>query len=166
VGKINRPKIDIPKTKIEWMLDIVGYIALTSMVVLLLMNWSSLPDKVPAHFGATGEVDRWGSKMELLIIPGIAVFLHVFMMIIEKVPETHNYPARLNESNARAFYTNSRQTLNYLKNLIDVMFAYTVYNSISIALGSKSTLGWPFFIILGLIIIVTIWKTVKMFKIK
>ena len=166
MGNNNRPKIDIPKTKIEWLLNIIGYIALTSMVVLLLMNWSNLPDEVPAHFGATGEVDRWGSKMELLIIPGIAIVLHVFMMIIERVPETHNYPPRFNESNARAFYTNSRQIMNYLKNLIDVMFAYTVYNSISIALGSKSTLGWPFFVILGLIIIVTIWKTVKMFKIK
>ena len=146
MGKINRPKIDIPKTKLEWFFDIVGYIALASMVVFLLVNWSSLPHEVPAHFGATGEVDRWGSKMELLIIPGIAIFLHVFMTIIERVPETHNYPARFNESNARVFYTNSRQTINYLKNLIDVMFAYTVYNSISIALGSKSTLGWPFFV--------------------
>ncbi|MBQ8966540.1 MAG: SdpI family protein [Ruminococcus sp.] len=28
-----------------------------------------LPDKVPAHYGVTGEPDRWGSKYELFIFP-------------------------------------------------------------------------------------------------
>lgn len=166
MGSLNRPKLHIPKTKLEWLLDIIGYIALVSMVLFIAINWSKLPDEVPAHFGVTGEVDRWGSKMELLIIPGITIFLHIILTVVEKRPEVHNYPARFNESNASVFYKNSRQTVNYLKNIINMLFAYTVYTTVSIALGEEPTLGWPFFVLIALTIFVVIWKVVKMSKIK
>lgn len=161
-----RPKIAIPKTKSEWLMDIVGYVALAVMLAVLIMNWGALPNEIPAHFDASGNVDRWGSKMELLILPGIGIGMHFFFMIIEKFPETHNYPARLNESNMEAFYTNSRQILNYMRNIINVLFTYIVYRSVAIALGDEATIGWPFFGILIVLFVVLIWKIVKHIRIK
>lgn len=73
-----RPKIEIPKTKSEWLMDILGYIALALMLAVLFMNWRELPSEVPAHFGGNGDVDRWGSKWELLILPGIGIAMHIF----------------------------------------------------------------------------------------
>ncbi len=32
-----------------------------------------LPDRVPLHYNFAGEIDRWGSKWELLLLPGIVV---------------------------------------------------------------------------------------------
>jgi uncharacterized membrane protein len=161
-----RPKIHIEKTKLEWLADTIGYVSLACMVGILLFNWNSLPDQVPAHYGATGEVDRWGSKYELLILPIIAVFLQLFLMKFEKFPENHNYPARINESNARDFYLNSRQLLNYTKNIINILFAYIVWKTVEIANGADISIGWPFYAILALLMGVIIWKTVKTFKIK
>ena len=161
-----KPKLHIPKTKSEWAFDVIGYLALATMIIVLVFNWGVLPDQVPAHFGANGEVDRWGSKWELLILPGIAIGIHFFMLIFEKFPETHNYPTRINENNAAAFYTNSRQTMNYMRNIINVLFSYTVYNVIAIALGHDSSLGWSFFTILALLFIVLGYKIYKMFTIK
>ena len=166
MGAIKRPKLDIPKTRLEWLFDIIGYIALASIVVILVLNWGKLPDEVPVHFGVNGEADRWGSKFELLILPGIAILLTIFMTVLEKRPETHNFPSQFNESNAEAFYTNSRQTMNYIKNIINVLFAYTVYHTVDSALGADTKLGWPFYVLLALIFIVIIWKMVKMNKIK
>ncbi|MGN7479773.1 DUF1648 domain-containing protein [Solibacillus silvestris] len=161
-----RPKIHIPKTKSEWLMDIGGYIALAAMLSILAVNWGDLPNKVPAHFDGSGNVDRFGSKLELLILPGIAIGMQLFLMILEKFPETHNYPERLNESNIEAFYTNSRQTLNYMRNIINVLFAYIVYRTIDIALGDEASIGWPFFAIMIALFIVLIWKIVKIMKIK
>ena len=161
-----RPKIDIPKTKMEWLADGLGYVSLAIMLAILLMQWDSLPEQVPAHFGANGEVDRWGSKWELLILPGIVIALNIFLKIFEKFPQVHNYPERLNESNVVAFYTNSRQAINYMKNIINLLFAYLVYNSISIALSGADSLGWPFYFILMLLFVVLGWKIVKSTKIK
>ncbi|MEK4628339.1 MAG: DUF1648 domain-containing protein [Solibacillus sp.] len=166
MNEYNRPKLHIAKTKSEWLADTIGYVALACLFSILLFNWSGLPEQVPAHYGANGEVDRWGSKYELFILPVIATFMQFFLMIFEKNPETHNYPARINESNARDFYLNSRQLLNYTKNIINILFAYIVWKTVEIASGADATLGWPFYVILGLLIGVTTWKVVKTFKIK
>ena len=38
------------------------------------------PDEIPAHFNLRGEVDRWGSKYEFLIMPFINLLFGVFMV--------------------------------------------------------------------------------------
>ncbi|MCH7321486.1 DUF1648 domain-containing protein [Solibacillus sp. MA9] len=161
-----KPKLHIPKTKLEWGFDTVGYLALATMFVVLIVNWSDLPAQVPAHVGANGQVDRWGSKWELLILPVIGIGLHFFLFVLEKFPETHNYPANFNEKNAVAFYTNSRQTMNYTRNIINVLFTYSVIEVTSLALGHDSSLGLLFYMILGLLFIVLGYKIYKTFQIK
>ena len=130
-----RPKIHIKKTKSEWTWDVIGYVLYVGSLIFLMVIWDMLPDEVPAHYNAIGEVDRWGSKGELLILPIIGAFLLVFLQLIEKYPEVHNYPARLNESNAEKFYLLSRKLVNQLKNICLILFAFIIYESASIALG-------------------------------
>ena len=38
------------------------------------------PDQIPAHYNLRGEVDRWGSKYEFLIMPFINLFFGIFMV--------------------------------------------------------------------------------------
>lgn len=122
--------------------------------------------EVPAHFNAVGEVDRWGSKYEILILPVIAIILTFFMELIERYPHVHNYPERLCEANVHAFYLNSRQMLNYMKNIISVLFAFLVYESIGISDGENDTLGLPFALLLIALFAVIIWKIIVSTKIK
>ncbi|MGD6965645.1 DUF1648 domain-containing protein [Rossellomorea vietnamensis] len=136
-----RPKIKIPKTKSEWMWDIAGYAMYIGSIIFLLFHWSDIPDKVPAHYNALGEIDRWGSKTELFILPAVGVFLLIFMQLFEKFPESHNYPQRFNEHNAKQFYLLSRKMMNRLKNICLIIFASILYESVSIALGWGEGLG-------------------------
>ena len=61
-------------------------------IVLLIVTWAFtaamlmiLPDTVPAHYNAAGEVDRFGSKYEQLILPLFITLLAVgFMMTSHK----------------------------------------------------------------------------------
>ena len=53
---------------------------LTSIVILLpiligLMLWNTLPDQVPTHWNAQGEVDGWSSKV--FAVFGLPIFLFV-----------------------------------------------------------------------------------------
>lgn len=75
IEKDYRPKLDIPKTASEKLWDIIGYTAFLGSLVFLGFVWGELPDEVPAHYNASGEVDRWGSKYELFILPGIGLFI-------------------------------------------------------------------------------------------
>lgn len=136
-----RPKIKIVKTKSEWIWDIIGYSFYLGSLILLIYNWDQLPDKVPAHYNALGEVDRWGSKMELIILPIVGAFIAFMMQLFEKFPETHNYPERLNQENAKEFYLMSRKLVNQLKNICLIIFALILIESISIALGMENGFG-------------------------
>lgn len=130
-----RPKLKIPKTKSEWFLNIIGYSIYLGSIIFLIMTWDELPEEVPAHYNAVGEVDRWGSKWELLILPGVGIFILLLIQTLEKFPEVHNYPKRFNKSNARQFYLNSRKLINQIKNICLIIFAFLLVESVSIALG-------------------------------
>lgn len=136
-----RPKISIPKTRSEWVWDIVGYSFFIGSIILLIVFWSNIPETVPAHFNASGEIDRWGSKWELFIFPIIGVLTCLFMQLFEKHPEWHNYPERLNESNAKQFYLLSRKMLNQLKNICLIIFSFLLLESVFISLGSHIGFG-------------------------
>ncbi|UFU00084.1 DUF1648 domain-containing protein [Radiobacillus kanasensis] len=136
-----RPKIKMSKTKREWAWDIIGYTCYLGSVIFLIIIWNMLPEEVPAHYNASGEVDRWGSKTELLILPIVGAFISVFMHWIEKFPEVHNYPRRFNESNAEEFYLLSRKMINQIKNICLIIFSLILFESVSIALDWGSGFG-------------------------
>lgn len=60
-----------PRTKAA--LILVGAVALVWLVVWPV--YLSLPDIVPAHMDLAGNIDRWGSKLEVLIMPLVFTFV-------------------------------------------------------------------------------------------
>ena len=55
------------------------------MVIPLIINSVSLlflPDKIPAHYNFKGQVDRWGSKYESLILAFIILILGFLFLFI------------------------------------------------------------------------------------
>ena len=53
------------KTKKE--LPLIALVLLPFLYLALI--WKGLPQEVPMHFDHRGQVDRYGDKMELLLIP-------------------------------------------------------------------------------------------------
>jgi len=147
-----RPILNIPKTKSEKMWDYIGAIIFVSSIIYIMLMWGKLPEEIPGHFNGKGEVDRWGSKIELIILPLIGMFLWIIMGLLEKAPHMHNYPARLNERNVASFYLNSRKMLNEVKNFCVILFACISFQMVRIGLGETTSLGWWFLpiIIIGI----------------
>ncbi|UDK98697.1 DUF1648 domain-containing protein [Lysinibacillus sphaericus] len=139
-----RPILTLPKTKYEKCLDFIGSGLFTVSILFIILQWGNLPEEIPAHFNAKGEVDRWGSKIEVLILPGIGIFMWIFLGLLEKAPHMHNYPARLNERNVEAFYLNSRKLCNEVKNFCLILFAIISCEIVLVALGKIEGLGWWF----------------------
>jgi uncharacterized membrane protein len=140
-SKTYRPVLNLPKTTVERIWDIVGGLFFIGSIIYIIMKWKTLPSEIPAHFNGAGEVDRYGSKFELLILPVIGLLLWIFLDFIERKPHVHNYPARLNESNVEAFYLSSRRMLNVLKNVFLLLFAFISFQTVRIALGEATSLG-------------------------
>ncbi|MFJ6209060.1 DUF1648 domain-containing protein [Lysinibacillus sp. NPDC092081] len=155
---MHRPILKLPKTKYEKIWDFIGGGLFVLSIFYIFVMWGKLPEKIPGHFNGAGEVNRWGSKIEILILPFIGIFLWILLGLLEKAPHMHNYPARLNESNVEAFYLNSRKGLNETKNLCLILFAAISFQMVRIALGEAESIGWWF---LPIVLIVTAIPIIK-----
>lgn len=135
-----RPKLKLPKTLLEVIFDGVTLVLLIGSIIYLVSVWSSLPAEVPAHYNATGEIDRWGSKWEMIILPIIASTMWISMSALEKYPHVYNYP-KLTKENVRDQYMNGRKMVNVLKNISTLLFTYLTWTNIQISLGHAESLG-------------------------
>lgn len=52
---------------------------LAGMILLPILFWSRLPDPFPGHFNGAGEIDRWGAKWEIFLLPGTSVFMYLLL---------------------------------------------------------------------------------------
>ncbi|WP_245741861.1 DUF1648 domain-containing protein [Anaerobacillus arseniciselenatis] len=165
----DRPKISIKKLKksvFEQLLSIVSILLFIGSVVFLVVMWSELPVQVPGHFGITGEVTRYGSRWELVVLLIVGAGLYLLMHVLEKYPHLHNYPIEITESNAEEAYRISRSLIVYIKNIILILFALMMINSMIIALGWGEVIGFVLlplvFLGTGLPIIRAIVKLMKL----
>lgn len=162
-----RKHLDLPKTTTEILANVIGYSVFVITIALMVFGWDSLPEKIPAHFNAVGEVDRYGTAIELLILPVIGILVGVALEALERRPEVHNYPIRLNDTNRAAFYLNSRIMLNLTKNAFFVVFSISILEMMHVAIVNTSFLGgWLLPINLVLIFGPVVYGIAKRMKIK
>ena len=48
---------------------------------------------IPLHINIHGEVDNYGSKWELFILPAIALLIYLLMSWLERNPQLYNFPS-------------------------------------------------------------------------
>lgn len=65
------------KKAYKWMIGLMLLSVVTLGIFLTLA-----PDTIPVHYNATGEIDRWGSKYEFLLMPFFTVLMGVFMALV------------------------------------------------------------------------------------
>jgi uncharacterized membrane protein len=71
------------KTSLKSEMMCIGLVLLP--FIYLAIVWTELPDIVPIHWNASGEINGWGSKMTLLLAPFILPFLvYVLFLFIQK----------------------------------------------------------------------------------
>ena len=51
-----RPKLKIPLTLPEIVIESICILSLLGAALFMLLNYSDLPNRIPSHFGASGEV--------------------------------------------------------------------------------------------------------------
>ena len=162
-----RPKLVIPKTMLERVVNIIGYSIFIGALIYVIITFPSLPAEVPAHFGADGEVNRYGSKYEIIVLVVIPLFLIPGLKALERFPEMHNYPRRMDESNIEEFYLNSRMLLNLTTNGTMIVFAIIFIEIINHGLIGKSIFGASLIPLIILLVLGPMaWKMIERRKIK
>lgn len=135
VSKMN--DIKIPATRYHKAVNIVCLSLLLVTFVFLVINWQTIPEKIPGHFNASGLIDRWGSKLELWIIYLMGLLLFGGISVVEHFPKMWNTGVEITKTNQTRVYRLIKEMLVTIKLLITIMFMFlTVYPTLMINLPS------------------------------
>jgi uncharacterized membrane protein len=79
--------------KTDWRVELPLLLLLAGMFVLAFATWPTAPERIPVHWGMTGEVDRYGGRLEgLFALPGLAVVVYLLMLFLPRIdPGRANY---------------------------------------------------------------------------
>lgn len=126
---------------LRWPLELLSLLGLAALIGLIAVNWSTLPEEVPMHFGITGKPDRYGRRWQMLILPVAAIAAFVGMSI---GAGTHAWLA--GEAVKKPF---EGFVLVWTKAVMMAMLCYCVW--IIIRVGRKQAEGMNMIVMFGLI---------------
>ncbi|MAO48301.1 MAG: hypothetical protein CL527_06235 [Aequorivita sp.] len=119
--------------------------------IFLWYVWNSLPPEVPLHWNISGEVDRYGSKNELIWLTTLVpIFLYVLFLLVPLID-----PKKKIAAMGGKFYT----IRFYLTLFLSVLFTFIIYSVKEQTLTNPNYL----FIIIGVFYVVlgNYFKTIK-----
>lgn len=152
-----RPILDIPYSQLEIILEAISAVGVLVLIILIILSWSELPDKIPSHFGASGLPDAWGSKLSVWFLPGMGVGLYALLTIVSRFPHTFNYLWAVTEENAEKQYQIARTMVGALKAEVIWLFVYMEFAIIQVAMGKTNGIGVVFLPITLIVVFGTIF---------
>lgn len=87
--------IKVKFTTFQKVIEILTLLVLVAQILYIVISWSDLPNKIPEHYNGAGEIDRWGSKNEILFIPIISVFLYGLITLVTFIPSMWNISTKV-----------------------------------------------------------------------
>lgn len=118
-------------SKFQIALEVVGLLLMIGLIVFVCIQFFKLPSKIPGHFNAMGEVDRWGNKNELIALTIMGTLLYIFLSVVTFLPQAWGLPVKITDLNRDAVYSCTRSLLIFTKLEIQVIFLYLAYSMVS-----------------------------------
>ena len=144
----NRPRIKVPYEQADILVELVNITLLILIWGFTIVHYLDLPDTIPIHFNARGEADGFGHKSTIWMLPAIATFIYLLMIIINLFPHTHNYMVNITEDNALKNYRLSTRVLRLVNLFCMILFAVLVYEIMSLSIGKNTNvLGWEIIVL-------------------
>ncbi|MEG0804314.1 MAG: DUF1648 domain-containing protein, partial [Pygmaiobacter sp.] len=104
----------------------LGYWLLALLpLVCTLVCLPSLPERVPMHWNAAGEIDGWGQRSAALLMPFMIIGLNAMFLVLPKIdPKRKNYEGTGFAKGYHAF----RLIFNLFMLLMTAITLYSAYN--------------------------------------
>lgn len=148
------------KKLINRILNILCLIVLIGITIYLIIRWNAMPKLIPSHYDFAGNVDSYGSKGSVLMMPIMSWVLYILITVLEMFPALWNTGVKVTEENKFRVYAILRLMLDIIKFIMVVSFAYTTICSVEfMPLGA-----WFTFVEVGTIFLTIILCLVKLYK--
>ena len=118
-------KIKIELNRTDKLFEILGYLALALIWLLTIYSYYYLLETIPNHFDINGNIEAYGSKTSIFIVPFISTFLFVGLTILNRFPQIFNYPTEITDQNRSIQYSNATRLIRLIKLSITLIFLIT-----------------------------------------
>ncbi len=128
----NRPRIKIEPTALDKIVDALSLVLVVLIWVTVFQNYADLPAKIPIHFNAAGEVNEYGNKQMIWLLPGIGMALFLLLFFLNKMPHNFNYLVKITPQNAKQQYIIGTHIIRFTNLFVMSIFYYIVYKTLAI----------------------------------
>ena len=108
--------------KLHLLSILIGFLS----VLLPILFWKRIPERIPMHYNAAGMIDRWGDKSTLILLFFVIVLMIGMMSIVVFVIKTNMHSTYAASQEKNMLYL-SYQALILMNLMLQGMFAYIVF---------------------------------------
>lgn len=124
------PFMKVKNNMFDKLIEIICLIFAIGVPIYIIINWANIPDPLPMHYDFAGNVDRWGDKAELIILPIVTLIMYGFMTLIERFPQVWNTGVTVTEENQERVYRTLKYLVKTLKLIVVIDFSYMTINTL------------------------------------
>lgn len=123
------------KHRLDKVMNRLSLLLLFGTAVFLAIFWRHIPEEIPMHFNAAGEIDRWGPKAGLLMLPVITWLIYGLLTVVEQIFRIGNAGAKTTAKNQKQAYALLGHLFSTQKLLFVAMFTcITLWCALALAL--------------------------------
>ena len=120
-----------PTTLWQRVLGILSPALLLGTVVYILIRWPHLPEQIPLHYNIAGEIDGYGGRGMLLLMPVIGLVSDAVIALAGRFPKSWNTGTKITLFNRVRVYRLVRDLMAELRIAMALFFGgFAVYQSL------------------------------------
>ena len=108
-----------PDTIMEYLCRIM----LIGTLIYLIVCWSTIPDQIPTHYNAAGEIDDWGGKGMIWFTVIISWALYLGISFVERYPDIWNTGVEITRKNSEKVYRLLKYLIRTSKLIMTAVFS-------------------------------------------
>lgn len=119
-----------PATRWQRVLSILAPVILLGSLVYILIVWHTLPEQIPTHYNAAGQIDGYGGRSTLLLMPIIGLVTDLVTALTARFPKSWSTGVRVTVLNRVRVYRLVRDLIAELRLTMALFFgAYAIYHA-------------------------------------
>lgn len=162
-GPERRPKVNPPRAPLEVALGFLSFLGTVAIIAIAVYFYGQLPDQIPGHFNAAGQVTDYQGRAFSFFLPALAVVFFVGFSLLKRIPHLYNYPTRITPENAGWLYRQGRTLLGWVQLEGVWLFAYAEWAIVQTSLRQADAFNlWIFWGFIAAVFLTLIVYVVRM----
>lgn len=144
----------VPTSTFTRLLNSTTLIVYFGAILYTILIYPSLPAEIPIHYNLKGEADGWGSKKSIFTFPLMIGPTLLLTYVLSRF--SHFFHIGNFTKSDKKRYTKMSQNMAMINSVIALTLVYSIWMVRRKAKGLSALEPWSFYVIIGLIFILSL----------